>query len=149
MRTITETMQAFRHSIAFAPADVSSAAAAGAVSDAAIAAGVEPEEMDAGGIGGVVLAVTALVVVIVVAVFQMVNLEVQDVRREVAAAATDVSGLAQLRVAATAKLSQYEPLTATPGKYRIPIDRAMELMANETYRNPSGRYTGQVVLLRE
>ncbi len=142
-------MQALRHSIAFAPADVPSAVGAEAVSDAAIAAGVEPEEMDARGIGGVVLAVAALVVVIVVAVFQMVNLEVQDVRREVAAAATDLSGLAQLRIAATEKLTRYEPLTATPGKYRIPIDRAMELIAGETYRDSSGPYTEQIVLMRE
>ncbi len=142
-------MQALRHSITYAHADVSSGTVGGSVSDAAIAAGVEPEELDARGVGGIVLAVAALVVVIVVAVFQMVNLEVQDVRREAAAAATDVSGLAQSRLAATQKLTRYEPLAASPGKYRIPIERAMELMANETYRRSSDDYTEQLVLLRE
>jgi len=118
-------------------------------SEAVIMAGVEPESMDARGIFGVVLAVAVLVVVIVIAVFQIVNLEVQDVRRQAAAASTGTGALTELSLEATRKLNRYEPIVGSEGRYRIPIDRAMELMAKESYARSDPDYSPEVVLLPE
>lgn len=121
---------------------------AASVSDMAIAAGVEAEEMDASGIFRAVMAVAVLVVVIVIAVFQMVNLEVQDVRGDMAAASqSDV--LTNLRLSAVQKLNRYERLTNAEGRYRIPIDRAMELISREANSRPASGFSAEMVLLRE
>lgn len=116
-------------------------------SEAVIAAGVEPESMDAPGIFAVVLAVAVLVMVIVIAVFQIVNLEVQDVRHQAAAASTSSGALTELSLEGTRKLNRYEPIAGSEGRYRIPIDRAMELMAKESYARSGADYSPEVVLL--
>lgn len=136
-----------RKNIRFAHAE--SVTGGPAVADAAIAAGVESENMDATGIVRVVFAVAALVVVIVIAVFQIVNLEVQDVRLATASAAMEAGTLKDLQLAAIQKLNRYEPVAGVDGVFRIPIDRAMELMADESYDRPASSYTNELILLRE
>lgn len=136
-----------RDNIRFAHAD--SVHGGSAVADESIAAGVESENMDATGIVRVVFGVAALVVVIVIAVFQIVNLEVQDVRLATASSAMETGALKDLQLAAIQKLNRYEPVAGVDGVFRIPIDRAMELMANESFDRPASSYTNEMVLLRE
>ncbi len=136
-----------RENIKFAHADA--VGGDSAVSDASIAAGVESENMDAGGIVRVVLSVAALVVVIVIAVFQIVNLEVQDVRLASASAAAEAGTLKDLQLGAIQKLNRYERVAGGDGTFRIPIDRAMELMAIEAYDDSASNYSSELVLLRE
>ena len=140
-------MFAFGDSSRFAHSDVGQGA--GTVSDAAVAAGIEPEDMDARGIFGVVLSVAALVVVIVIAVFQIVNLEVQDIRLETAAAAAEAGTLRDLKLAAVQKLNRYEPIAGAEGRYRIPIERAIELMAKEAASAGAAGYSTEITLRRE
>lgn len=140
-------MPLFRENIRFAHAE--SPHGGTGVDDASVAAGVESENMDATGIVRVVFAVAALVVVIVIAVFQIVNLEVQDVRLATASAAMDSGTLKDLQLAAIQKLNRYEPVAGADGTYRIPIERAMELMANESYDRRASSYTSEMTLIGE
>ncbi|MBT8399640.1 MAG: hypothetical protein KJO98_04125 [Rhodothermia bacterium] len=140
-------MALLRENIRFAHAD--SAQGGASVADASVEAGVESEDMDAAGIVRVVFGVAALVVVIVIAVFQIVNLEVQDVRLATASEAADTGALKDLQLAAIQKLNRYEPVAGAEGTFRIPIDRALELMANESYDRPASDYSNEMILLRE
>ncbi len=131
-------------SVKFAAPDVVPAG----VSASSVAAGIEPESMDVRGVMAIVLAVTAIVVAIVIAVFQMVNLEVQDVRRTVAASAGKTD-LAAVELRAIEKLNNYSLIDQATSTYRIPIDRAIELIASETYQNAPDNPTEEVTLVRK
>jgi hypothetical protein len=113
---------------------------------ASIAAGVEPEEMNPGMLIQVVLGVTIVVVVLVIVLFQLMNLEVQSVRSDMA---QDVgrTALMEVELAAAEKLTQYAVIDAASGTYQIPIDRAIELITDETYQQPKDDYTKEVTLL--
>ncbi len=113
---------------------------------ASIAAGVEPEEMNPAVLIQVVLGVAIVVVVLVIGLFQLMNLEVQSVRSEMA---QDVGrpALMEVELAAAEKLTQYAVIDAASGTYQIPIDRAIELITDETYQKPKDDYTKEVTLL--
>ena len=60
--------------------------------------------------------------------------QVRQDMRTTAAARTDAQPLRQARLEATQQLQQYGVVDKEEGVYRIPIDRAMELVATEGYQ---------------
>ena len=108
--------------------------------------GVEVEGVDVAPLMKAALTLALLIMVAVVVVFQWTNLEVQRAQEE----ATRESGYPELReyeAASANKLSQYAVVDANAGIYRIPIDRAMELVVRERMQRDDVRYTSEVQLL--
>lgn len=100
---------------------------------------VEQEGIEAGQILGFVIMIAFLIGLVVVALFQYTDLTAQEVLVE----ATDQGvypELDEIRLHATVLLTQYEALAGTEGRYRIPIVRAMELMAQEAPVHPEEFY---------
>ncbi len=100
---------------------------------------VEQEGIEAGQILGFVIVIAVLIGLAVVALFQYTDLTAQEVLVE----ATDQGvypELDEIRLHATVLLTQYEALAGTEGRYRIPIVRAMELMAQEAPVRPEEFY---------
>lgn len=92
--------------------------------------GVEHEGVEAGQILGFVLATAVALGLAVFTLFQYVDITAQAVRIE----ATGRSGYPELlenRLNAIERLTQYDVVEGEEGRYRIPIDRAMELMTGE------------------
>lgn len=92
--------------------------------------GVEHEGLEAGQILGFVLATAVALALAVFVLFQYFDLTAQEVRQE----ATSRSGYPELRenrLHAAEMLTQYGSIEGVDGRYRIPIDRAMQLMAND------------------
>lgn len=131
--------------IAYAHSDAGSGTAA-VPSAASIAAGVQSEDMNAGLLVQVVLGVAAIVTVLVIVVFQIMNLSVQTVEMQLAEGVGQ-SARAEVELAAAGKLTQYAVVDAGAGIYQIPIERAMELIAGETYEQPADGFTDEVRLL--
>lgn len=131
--------------IAFAHSDAGAGTGILAPSTEAVAAGVEPENMNSGLLVQIVLGVAIIVVVLVIVVFQIMNLEVQTVEAELAED-VGVEALAEVELNGAQKLNRYELLDAEAGTYQIPIERAMELMASETYQQPGQNYTDEITL---
>lgn len=111
--------------------------------------GVEHEGVEAGQILGLTLAIAAALALSIVALFQYFNITAQTTRN----AAAGISGYPELRenrFESMRKLSEYGVLAGESDRYRIPIERAMELMANETHRNQEGlSYSAELPLLPE
>ncbi len=90
--------------------------------------GVEHEGVEAGQILGIMLAIAASIMMIVIVLFQWTRI----VEVEIRSSATGLSGYPELRqveMAAQQKLTEYG--VSEDGNYRIPIERAMELMVQE------------------
>lgn len=92
--------------------------------------GVEHEGIEAGQILGFALATAVAIGLAVFALFQYVHIVSNDVRYT-AAGLSGYPELRQVELEATQRLSQYGPVEGEEGVYRIPIDRAIELMAQE------------------
>jgi hypothetical protein len=111
---------------------------------AAIEAGREPEDMDVGGILRLVAVTAAIIGVLSMMVFQLVDLESQAVEAMLA----DTSQQSVLRTTdmqAEEKLTQYGVVDAANGVYRIPIERAIEILAAESReRGPSGNHSQEL-----
>ncbi len=131
--------------IAFAHSDAGVGTGIVAPSTEALAAGVEPENMNSGLLVQIVLGVAAIVVILVIVVFQIMNLEVQTVQAQLAEN-VGAQALAEVELNGAQKLNRYELLDAEAGIYQIPIERAMELMASETYQQPRQNYTDELTL---
>lgn len=100
---------------------------------------VEQEGIEAGQILGFVIMIAFLIGLAVVALFQYTDLTAQEALVE----ATDQGVYPELdavRLHATVLLTQYEALAGTEGRYRIPIARAMERMAQEAPVRPEAFY---------
>lgn len=116
----------------------------GLVSPEAVALGVQEEGIHVAPIMGVIGVISAFVVVAVIAMFQITNLEHTKV--EMAAAAySGYPELQQLRMDAAESLTQYGVVDEANGVYRIPVDRAMQLMLNEAQGQP-GNYSSELML---
>lgn len=92
--------------------------------------GVEPEALSAGMVLKVTLGVVVLMVIVIAAGFQIA----QRAFRESKFTTTEVSGYPLLRTTkehGLQAISEYGPVTGAEGRYRIPIDRAIDLMVNE------------------
>lgn len=93
-------------------------------------AGVEPEDLPAGMVFKVTLGIAVLMVIVIVAGFQIA----QKAFRQSKYTTTEMTGYPLLRTTTEQGLqaiSQYSPVTGAEGRYRIPIDRAIDLMVNE------------------
>ena len=131
--------------IAFAHSDAGSGGGIVAPPSEVIAAGVQPEEMNSGLLVQIVLGVAVIVVVLVIVVFQIMNLEVQTVQAQLAEG-VGAEALAEVELAGAQKLTRYAVIDAEAGVYQIPIERAMELMASETYQQPRQDYSDELQL---
>ena len=92
--------------------------------------GVEPENLPAGTVLKVTLGIAVLMVIFIVVGFQIA----QKAFRESKYTSTEISGYPLLRTTTEQGLlaiSEYGSVTGAEGRYRIPIDRAIDLMVNE------------------
>jgi hypothetical protein len=92
--------------------------------------GVEPEGLSAGMVIKVTLATVFIMAIVIVAGFQIA----QRAFRESKFTTTEMSGYPLLRTTTEQgrqAISEYGPVTGAEGRYRIPIDRAIDLMVNE------------------
>lgn len=108
--------------------------------------GVQHEGIEAGQILGFILATVVALGLTIFALIGYVDIATQTVR----AAAAGASGYperTQLELQGTRALTQYGVVDAEQGIYRIPIDRAIELMANEARERSAGDYSSEVNLL--
>lgn len=95
--------------------------------------GVEHEGIEAGQIIGFVLAVAVALALSIFALIQYLDITAEIVRYESAG----LSGYPELRegrLQARQKLSGYDVVEGEPDRYRIPIEHAMDLMANEAHQ---------------
>ncbi|HMB94007.1 MAG TPA: hypothetical protein VKP65_24365 [Rhodothermales bacterium] len=109
--------------------------------------GVQHEGVGAASILGFIFATITAIAMAVVFVFFYSGFVAEETARK-AAAGVDYPELRQVEATADEQLEQYKILNDAEGVYRIPIDRAMELMVNETYREP-GTYSPELQLLPE
>ena len=88
------------------------------------------------------------VVLIALVVWVGINWAESAVQQAHEAAAMDLNypDLRQSELAAIRLLNQYEVIDAEQGIYRIPIDRAIDLMVQEAYQAPGGNYSQELQL---
>ena len=106
--------------------------------------GVEEEGIDVRPLMTAALILFLAVVTAILVLFQWSNLEFQTA----AAAATEQSGYPLLRdtdAEGVRQLTQYGVVGTDA--YRIPIDRAIDLMVNEAYQAQGGAYSSELRLL--
>ena len=72
---------------------------------------------------------------------------VADQAHQEAAASSTYPELRQVELAATQLLNQYEVINADQGVYRIPIDRAIDLIIDESPPAPAANYSQELQLL--
>jgi len=109
--------------------------------------GVEHEGVEAAQILGLTLAIAVAIGLSIFALFQYFNLTAQATRYE-AAGMSGYPELRENRFEALRKLSEYAAVQGEPDRYRIPINDAIELMANEVYRGQDeSAYSSELPLL--
>lgn len=96
--------------------------------------GIEHEGIEAKQILSIVVVTVVMLALIVVVLFQATGLQAGYVRSQMANE-IDYPELRSVEVQASQKLSQYDVIDAEQGVYRIPIDRAMERVAEEAEQN--------------
>jgi len=109
--------------------------------------GVEPEGVHALSILSMTVVGAVILVAVVVVGIQLAKAEF----RRAIVESTTVSGypaLQQNRIDAQEKLTQYGVADVEAGRYRIPIDRAVDLMVNEAARDGDRPVSDQVRLTR-
>jgi hypothetical protein len=109
--------------------------------------GVEPEDLHVGSIFGVLGVSAVLLVIIVVAGLQISKGAFREAQAE-AATASGYPVLRETNVASMEKLNQYGVVDGAAARYRIPVDRAMDLMVNEAVASDSGTQTNELQLTR-
>ncbi len=98
---------------------------------------VEPEGLNAGAIGIIVVGGLAFIIAAMFVVVEITGLVFHDAIIE----STTITGyptLQETRARADEILSSYAPIDRDAGIYRIPIDRAMELVVEEAQRQQGG-----------
>ena len=108
--------------------------------------GVQYEGIGAGPIMGFVFMCVILIGAVVWVGINWAESEVQQAR-EAAAADLNYPELRQVKTAAARQLNHYDVIDADQGIYRIPIDRAIDLMVREAYLTPGGNYSQELQLL--
>lgn len=109
--------------------------------------GVQHEGIGAAQVLGFVLAILAVLGMAVAFIFIILGEQVRGVEDAYASEANYVE-LREAEAQADRLLEQYGVIDEAQGIYRIPIDRAMELMANEAYTNRANRaYSPELQLL--
>ena len=108
-----------------------------------LAYGVESEGVEAGQILGFVAVVIVAVILIVITIFFWTDTTAQRVQ-EVVITTAGYPELQETEVEAAQLLTQYEVVSEEEGVYRIPIDRAIDLVADEEYRQPRRSYSSEL-----
>ncbi len=108
--------------------------------------GVQYEGVGAGLIMGFIFVCLMFVVLVV---WVGINWAESAAQQAHATAAMDLNypELRQAELTAARLLNQYEVIDAGQGRYRIPIDRAVDLMVREAYLAPGGNYSQELQLL--
>lgn len=101
--------------------------------DMAVAMGVERDRVEAGQIIGIALAVLFAIVTAIIVLFQWVTVREEATYQAVVEGA-EYPELRQVEASAAEKLGQYGVVDGGEGVYRIPIERAMELIVNENFQ---------------
>ena len=107
--------------------------------------GVQHEGIEAGQILGIALAVLAAIVMAIIVVFQMTNLRYEATLSSVTSSAR-YPELRETERKAEQLLKGYGAVDAENGVYRIPIERAMDLMINEAYQRGERAYSEELLL---
>jgi hypothetical protein len=108
--------------------------------------GVEHEGIVAGEILGLTIAIAVALGLILFTLIEYVDITAQATRL----AAAGMSGYPERREAelnATRALTQYGVVDSEQGVYRIPIERAIDVMANEALESETDSYSSEVALL--
>ncbi len=108
--------------------------------------GVQYEGVGAGAIMGFIFLCVILIGGVVWVGMNWAESEVQQAQ-EAAAADLNYPELRQAELTAARQLNQYEVIDAAQGRYRIPIDRAIDLMVREAYLAPGSNYSQELQLL--
>lgn len=95
--------------------------------------GVAHEGIEAGEIMAISLSILVAIGLIVVTLFVMVDLQAETQRRAVTSQSR-YPGLQETQARAADRLGQYAIVDDQEEVYRIPIDRAMNVMVNEAYQ---------------
>ncbi len=128
------------------PVEVSAPTTEGAPEEMEEMVGVQYEGVGAGLIMGFIFVCVGLVAVVVWVGINWAESEAQQAQ-EAAAMDLNYPELRQAELAAARLLNQYEVIDAGQGRYRIPIDRAVDLMVREAYLAPGGTYSQELQLL--
>lgn len=102
--------------------------------------GVAEEGIPTGQILAIALSISVAVAILVVLLFQWTNLTTSSIR-EATVDPEDYTEIRQVEADAARKLSRYEVVDEEAGTYRIPIDRAMDLIVNEAYEQGDRTYS--------
>ncbi len=109
--------------------------------------GVEKEFINVGFVMGIVLGTVVIVAGLVLFGFTMTEVTSRDIRTRVLSE-TAYPDIREARAAAAGRLNQYAVVDTAAGIYRIPIDRAIDLLVNEQYQNQQAEdYSNEVMLL--
>lgn len=108
--------------------------------------GVQHEGIGAAQILGFILAITVVILMAVAFTFVIMDTTVQA-KRTTTATALNYPERRQVEANAAQRLTQYG--TTDTGTYRMPVDRAIDLMVNEAYQQPAGSYSPELQLRRE
>ncbi len=128
------------------PEQVSAPIAEGAPEEMEEIVGVQYEGVGAGLIMGFIFVCLMFVVGVVWVGINWAESAAQQAH-EVAAMDLNYPELRQAELTAARLLNQYEVIDAGQGRYRIPIDRAVDLMVREAYLAPGGNYSQELQLL--
>lgn len=107
--------------------------------------GVEHENVGVGQILGFVASIVVTLTLMIIFVFNIVNVSERRTL-EARVASEDYPELRQTEADATNKLTQYEILNDEQGVYRIPVDRAMDLMVREARTDTNRTYSSELQL---
>ena len=109
-------------------------------------AGVQHEGIEAGPIVAFIFLLIIAIGAVVWVAAQWFESVAEEAHHEAAATAT-YPELRQVELAATQLLNQYEVINADQGVYRIPIDRAIDLIVDEATPAPAANYSQELQLL--
>lgn len=102
--------------------------------------GVAYEGIAAGQILAIAMSILLVIAIAVVIVFNWASTWA-DATREASIDPSNYTTLQETEIDAARQLNQYEIVNEQEGIYRIPIDRAMEIIATEEYRQQSATET--------
>lgn len=116
------------------------------VEEAIPAVGVQYEGVGAGPIIAFIFVTIVFIGLVVWVAMGWFMAEAQQAHAE-AAAGLNYPDLRQVELSAARLLNQYEVVDAAQGVYRIPLDRAIDLIVDEAYQAPAGTYSQELHLV--
>lgn len=119
--------------------------AAEQVNPGSLAVGVEPEGIDTAPLIRAAVIMALMVIVAVLVLFSWSNLEYQAAR-QAAVTESGYPALREVEAAAAGKLTRYA--ANDDGTYRMPVDRAIDRLVDEAYRQGGTAYAAELAALR-